>query len=97
MDAAITDVGLAPDRSMETPPLGSGLVGWYDRGPKPGEDGPAVLAGHVSSAAHGPDVFHRLVEVAPGDEIHVDLADGGRFDPSAARHVDNDIVDAELP
>ena len=37
--------------------------------------GPAVLAGHVDSTA-GPAVFWRLRDLAPGDEVLVDRADG---------------------
>lgn len=97
VDAPLTHVGLNPDRSMETPPLGSGVAGWYDRGPKPGEPGPAVLVGHINSAAYGPDVFARLVEIAPGDEIHVDLADGSTvtFEATSNERTPKDYLPTE--
>ncbi|MEJ5912997.1 class F sortase [Pseudokineococcus sp. 1T1Z-3] len=48
---------------------------WYDGSPRPGRTGPAVVAGHIDSS-RGPSVFWRLGELAPGDEVFVDRADG---------------------
>jgi len=39
-------------------------AGWYRRGPRPGQVGPAVILGHVDSTS-GPAVFFRLDELAP--------------------------------
>ena len=50
-------------------------VGWYQHGPTPGEQGPAVVLGHVDSY-EGPAVFHQLWRLQRGDEIIVDRADG---------------------
>lgn len=50
-------------------------AGWFREGPKPGQVGPAVILGHVDSTA-GPAVFYRLRELQPGDEVHVERADG---------------------
>ncbi len=38
--------------------------------------GPAILLGHVDSAAEGPSVFFRLGELKPGDAVLVERADG---------------------
>ena len=57
------------------PPPESALAGWYRQGPAPGDPGPAVLTGHVDSVA-GPAVFFRLRDVAVGDRVLVDRADG---------------------
>lgn len=57
------------------PPDSYDGTGWWHAGPEPGEDGPAVIAGHIDSRS-GPAVFYRLGELAPGDEIHVDRVDG---------------------
>lgn len=73
VDADLVGVGLNADRSMEVPDFG--LAGWYTEGPAPGAPGPAVIAAHVDSY-QGPDVFFRLRELEPGDEIHVHGADG---------------------
>ncbi|MGH3813779.1 MAG: class F sortase [Pseudonocardiaceae bacterium] len=50
-------------------------AGWYSRGVKPGQIGPAVIVGHVDGAGRT-GVFYRLKELAAGDEINVGLADG---------------------
>lgn len=63
-----TDGTLAvPDNTVD--------AGWYTGGPRPGELGPAVIAGHVDSKA-GPGVFFRLREVARGAEVRVAYDDG---------------------
>ena len=71
--ADLVGLGLNDDQSMEVPTFG--LAGWYEPGPRPGEPGPAVIAAHVDSI-DGPDVFFRLKDLAKGDRISVELADG---------------------
>ena len=68
VDAEIDRVGLASDGSMETPKFGR--AGWYVEGPKPGQDGPAVVVAHVDSKT-GPDVFARLKSLPKGAKIQV--------------------------
>jgi sortase (surface protein transpeptidase) len=68
VDADLVEVGLETDGSMQVPDFG--LAGWYTEGPRPGHAGPAVIAAHVDSRA-GPDVFYRLGDLDPGDEVHV--------------------------
>jgi sortase (surface protein transpeptidase) len=60
------------------PPVDPDVAGWYRRGAAPGEQGPAVIAGHVDSRS-GPAVFFRLDELAPGDRVEVDRSDGKAF------------------
>jgi hypothetical protein len=67
-------LGRLPDGSLEVPHDWD-TAGWYDRGPRPGQPGPAVILGHVDSRA-GPAVFFRLRELRPPDIIRVGLADG---------------------
>jgi hypothetical protein len=50
------------------------VAGWYDLGPRPGQPGPAVIAGHVDNAS-GPAVFYRLRELRRGMRIYVWRAD----------------------
>ncbi|WP_249522268.1 class F sortase [Modestobacter marinus] len=70
-------LGLNDDGTVEVPPLGpDDQAGWYERGPAPGAVGPAVLLGHVDSAAHGPGVFFDLGALQPRDEVEVARADG---------------------
>jgi sortase (surface protein transpeptidase) len=51
-------------------PVDYGRAGWYAGGVAPGDQGPAVIAGHVDSA-RGPAVFYRLRDLKAGDEIAV--------------------------
>jgi hypothetical protein len=74
VSARIVPLGLAPDRSMETPARFTD-AGWYDLGPRPGEAGPAVIAGHVDSKT-GPAVFYRLGDLRRGAIVRVVRADG---------------------
>lgn len=73
VDADLVAVGLKPDGAMQTPDFGH--AAWYQPGPRPGDAGPAVLVAHVDSKANGPDVFYRLRDLAPGDEVTVHYRD----------------------
>ena len=42
---AVEDVGLTPGGAMDVP-KGPSDVAWFDLGPRPGEVGSAVIAGH---------------------------------------------------
>jgi hypothetical protein len=71
-------VGQAADGSIAAPAPGPHYneAAWYKYSPTPGALGPAVILGHVDSAAEGPSVFFRLGELRPGDRVSVDRADG---------------------
>jgi hypothetical protein len=71
--ATIVAVGLQADGAMELPDPGQ--VGWYRLGPRPGAPGPAVLIGHVDNHT-GPDVFYRLRQLRPDDQILISHSDG---------------------
>jgi Sortase domain len=74
----VTQLGLNPDGTMAVPPLGRDApAGWYRYLSTPGENGPAVIVGHVDSARDGPAVFFRLGALRPGDPVLVTRADGG--------------------
>jgi LPXTG-site transpeptidase (sortase) family protein len=73
VDSALVPVGLEPSGAMQTPNFG--MAAWYEPGPRPGENGPAVVVAHVDSKA-GPDVFYRLRELKPGDRVTVHREDG---------------------
>ncbi len=64
----------APDRTIEVPG-NPDSAGWYADGPRPGQQGPAVVLGHVDSR-RGPAVFARLSTMKKGDPVLVDRADG---------------------
>ncbi|MGZ4608991.1 MAG: class F sortase [Actinomycetes bacterium] len=71
-------VGLTSDGSLEVPTPGPTYddAGWYRYSPTPGSLGPAVIVGHVDSAAHGPSVFYRLGSLRPRDTVRIKRADG---------------------
>jgi sortase (surface protein transpeptidase) len=50
-------------------------TGWYEPGAEPGEQGPAVVTGHVDSTS-GPAVFYRLRELRRGNLIRIQRAGG---------------------
>lgn len=78
ISSSLQQLGLAPDGSLE-PPSQFGRAGWYAKGSRPGEVGPAVIVGHVDSAS-GPAVFYRLDMVVPGNDVEV------RDNTGAVRH-----------
>jgi sortase A len=51
-------------------------VGWYNLGPKPGEEGSAVFGAHVDNGGRIPGLFKNLKKVAVGDTINVFTEDG---------------------
>jgi sortase (surface protein transpeptidase) len=69
----VIPLGLNPDRTLEVPRNWE-QTGWYTGGPEPGEQGPAVIAGHVDSTS-GPAVFYKLGELRRGAVISVRRAD----------------------
>jgi sortase A len=67
---SIVDVGLTADHSMATPKSFS-EAGWFKYGALPGEEGSAVIAGHVDNGIARPAVFYNLKDLALGDKINV--------------------------
>jgi sortase (surface protein transpeptidase) len=72
--APVIKLGLDKDGSLEVPRRW-GDTGWWSGGSRPGEAGPAVIAGHVDSKS-GPAVFYRLGQLRRGDRIRVLRRDG---------------------
>jgi hypothetical protein len=72
----LIELGLDAEGRLEVP-VEPDVAGWWAGGPRPGDDGPAVLVGHVDSRA-GPAVFHRLHALVAGDHIEVARDDGSR-------------------
>jgi hypothetical protein len=60
-------------------PADTDEAGWFLEGPEPGEQGPAVIAGHLDSLT-GPAVFYRVRDLVAGDAIVVDRADGSQVE-----------------
>ncbi|WP_308365698.1 class F sortase [Streptomyces sp. ISL-86] len=63
-----------PDGTMQTP-KDPALAGWYEPGPTPGSQGPAVIAGHVTWNGASA-VFEKLKTMKAGDTIKVNRRDG---------------------
>jgi hypothetical protein len=77
VDAHIIALGMGYGDIVRVPPLSTPmLTSWFDGGVTPGQNGPAVLFGHVDSAVTGPAVFYRLGNLRPGDVVYVTRADG---------------------
>ena len=74
----VRQVGLDEDGAIEVPAPGPHYddAAWYRHSPTPGELGPAIIVGHVDSAADGPSVFFNLGALRRGDRIAVTREDG---------------------
>ncbi|MEQ4714903.1 class F sortase [Nonomuraea sp. B19D2] len=76
VNSPIGSVTVDTKGKLGTPPLTKpNQTGWYRYSPVPGEVGPAIINGHVSTRK-GPAVFDRLRELAKGDQIYVYRSDG---------------------
>lgn len=73
--APIAPVGVEANGEMEIP--GANTIGWYSFGPRPGEDGSAVLAAHIAYDNQR-GVFRFLDDSAVGDTFELDFDDGSR-------------------
>ena len=73
VDNRLDQLGVQRDGTVEVPAK-AGVAGWFDEGPRPGQNGPAVLLGHVDSKS-GPGIFFSLLRVKPGTLVHVDRED----------------------
>lgn len=70
-------LGLQVDGTLQVPEGDDfDTAAWYDGSPRPGDIGPAVIEGHVSSVARGPSVFFALSTVAVGARVDVLREDG---------------------
>jgi sortase (surface protein transpeptidase) len=69
VDAALQQLHLLTDGTL-APPQGWVDAGWYADGTRPGDTGPAVIAGHVDSR-RGPAVFYRLDRLRTGALVEV--------------------------
>lgn len=76
VDAPVTGLRLDRRRRLPAPPDDDpNLVGWFEGGPSPGEQGTAVAVGHLDTAT-GPAVFAGLAEAERGRLVEVTRADG---------------------
>jgi hypothetical protein len=70
----LIQLGLTKDGTLQVP-ASYQVAGWYDRSPRPGSTGSAIIAGHIDSY-RGPGVFFRLASLHRGDRAFVRRADG---------------------
>ena len=76
VNAAIEHLGLTPEGAMDAPE-GPDTVAWFDLGPRPGEKGSAVIAGHYGRWKNSKtSVFDNLGKLKKGDKVYVEDADG---------------------
>jgi LPXTG-site transpeptidase (sortase) family protein len=77
VDAPVEALGQNADGTVEVPPLSRpNLAGWYKYGPTPGQQGAAVVLGHVDAHRHEA-VFFRLGSLRHGDRVRVTRTGGG--------------------
>jgi len=70
VNAPIESVGVQPNGAMETPRQSPWSdVGLYTGGPRPGDRGSAVIAGHLDRPGGNPAAFWLLHELHIGDEV----------------------------
>jgi LPXTG-site transpeptidase (sortase) family protein len=69
VDTALESLHLGKNGVLD-PPKTFTKAGWYSDGTAPGDEGPAIIAGHVDSKS-GPAVFYKLRELQAGDRIQV--------------------------
>jgi hypothetical protein len=74
LTVSLSTLGLNPNGTIQVP-TDIQQPGWYRLGPSPGQEGSAVILGHVDSY-QGPAVFFKLRSLVAGDMVDVTLADG---------------------
>jgi len=75
VDASIISLGLTSLGAMDTP-KNSTDVAWFNLGPRPGETGSAVIAGHFGWKDGQSAVFDNLYKVREGDKLYVKDGEG---------------------
>ncbi|WP_052499018.1 class F sortase [Streptomyces vietnamensis] len=76
IEAPVIELALDASGQLGTPPADDPrVVGWYAKGPTPGERGTAVVVGHRDTRT-GPAVFLNLDSLSAGNTVRVARADG---------------------
>lgn len=70
VNANIQQLGITSEGEMEIPD-NTVYVGWFKFGPRPGEKGSAVIAGHFNGINDEAGVFFNLYQLRKGDNIYV--------------------------
>lgn len=92
VDASLEYVGLTSDGAMDAP-KGPNEVAWFSLGPRPGESGSAVIAGHYGWKNKKVSAFDNLHTLRKGDKVYIEDENGvvitfvvresRRYDPEA--------------
>ena len=92
VDSAIEYVGLTSDGAMDVPKDRSNTA-WFELGPRPGENGSAVIAGHYGIKNGKRSAFDNLHKLRQGDKVYAEDEKGAittfvvsktrRYDPKA--------------
>lgn len=78
VDTSFEYVGLLTSGAMDVP-KDPAKVAWYKLGPKPGEKGNAIVAGHVDWGGKL-QVFYPLKDLKPGDSVTVTDENGRKYE-----------------
>lgn len=93
VDAALEPVGLTSGGALAVPKSPTN-AGWYNMGPRPGEEGSSVIDGHFGRWKNGaPAVFDNLNKLHKGDKLYIEdekgvttafvVRESRRYDPNA--------------
>lgn len=75
IDVPVELVGLTLNGDMDTPKSPDN-VAWFKFGPRPGEAGFSVMAGHLDQKDGSPAVFSDLDKLRQGDKLYVEEENG---------------------
>ena len=78
ISANLDYVSLTPQGALGVPAVPMN-AGWFDKGPRPGEKGSAVIDGHFGWKDHIPAVFDHLSALKKGDRLYVVDERGARI------------------
>jgi sortase A len=93
IDTSIEYVGLTADGAMDLQ-KNPDTVAWYKLGPRPGEKGSAVIAGHYGWENGKGSVFNNLHTLQAGDKLHIE-GDRGTTATFVVRRQQNYAPDAD--
>ena len=92
IDAPVEYAGLTPDGAMDVPKERAN-VAWFNLGPRPGENGSAVVAGHYGWKNGKSSAFDNLYKLRKGDKLYIEddkgaivsfvVRESRRYDPNA--------------
>lgn len=76
VDGALQQVGVDAARNTLEQPKKPAEAAWYKNSRTPGQTGPAILVGYISTGTKTRGVFAKLGALKPGGQIRVARADG---------------------